>query len=255
MDLLVALERLEDERYGRVICYPRYDLEEFRRRLEEMKRLGIRTVSFTGEKMVSDLPVLGKGCVGIVVLAYTGTGKVALKIRRTDADRSSMGHEAEMLRVANSVDVGPRLLEFTGNLLMMEFIDGMLLPKWIESLREKDAQSRIRIALRALLEQAWRLDEAGLDHGELSRAPKHIILNSGDKPYLLDFETASTARRVSNVTSICQYLFISGKTAELIGERYGKVDGESLLSALRRYKKERTKENFENILEACMIQD
>lgn len=43
--------------------------------------------------------------------------KVALKIRRTDADRSQMYHEADMLKKANSVDVGPKLLDVSENFL------------------------------------------------------------------------------------------------------------------------------------------
>lgn len=79
-----------------------------------------------------EMSVLGKGCVGIVVLAYTKDRKAALKIRRMDADRSRMQHEAEMLDRANLVHVGPRLLGVSKNFLLMQFVDGHLLPKWLE---------------------------------------------------------------------------------------------------------------------------
>ena len=250
-DELVSLKKLRGERYGQVLCYPKYDLKELRRRLKELKRLRVRAVEFTGNKMAFDVPVLGKGCVGIVVAAHTDVGKVALKIRRVDADRAGMQHEAEMLRRANAVNVGPGLLNVTENFLLMEFMEGMLLPQWIESLRGRGTRYRIRRVLRDVLEQCYRLDEAGLDHGELSRAPKHIIVDANDRPHLVDFETASVNRRVSNVTSISQYLFIGSQVAKIIQRKLGGIDKKELINALRKYKQGRTRENFEKILEVC----
>jgi putative serine/threonine protein kinase len=250
---VIPLERLHEDRYRQVLCYPKYDSKEMRKRLKELKKLGVKALEFTGDKMVFDVPVLGKGHVGIVVAVYTSFGKGALKIRRVDADRAGMQHEAEMLRRANAVHVGPRLLDVTDNLLLMEFVEGTLLPQWVEALRGRGARSRIRRVLRAVLEQCFRLDEAGLDHGELSRAPKHIIVDADDRPHLVDFETASINRRVSNATSICQYLFIGSQTAKTIKRKVGEVNEKELINALRNYKHERAKENIKRILETCRL--
>lgn len=248
----LPLESLLEERYGRVLCYPRYDPRELKRRLRELKRLGVRSIEFSGGKRVFDTPVLGKGCVGIVVSAQTeGEGKAAVKIRRVDADRAGMQREAEMLKRANTIGVGPRLLRFTENFLLMEFVEGTPLPQWVETLRGKGTRSRIRRVLRRVLEQCWRLDEAGLDHGELSRAPKHIIIDANDNPHIVDFETASTTRRVSNVTSICQYLFLGSQIAKMIKRKIGEISREKLINTLRNYKQERTREKLEKILSVC----
>jgi len=250
----VALERLSKEGYGQVLCYPRCETGELGRRLAEMQKLGVRALCFKGEKTVNNVRVLGKGCVGIVVVAQTETGRVALKIRRTDADRIGMRGEAEMLRIANGVDVGPRLLAFTENLLMMEFVDGLLIPRWIETLGDKeDARLRVHGVLKEVLEQCWRLDETGLDHGELSQASKHIIIDEEGKACILDFETASNTRRVANVTSVSHYLLMRGKTADLIREKISGVNRENLLASLRTYKKNRTRGNFRAILRACLV--
>ncbi len=247
---LVTLERLQEERYGRILCYPRYDSEELRRRIKELKELGVQVLIFTGQKRVMDVPVLGKGYVGIVVGAMMGRQRVALKIRRTDANRTSMQHEAEMLRKANAVHVAPNLIDVTEDFLVMELVEGRLLPKWIEEVKE-NPESRIRCVLQAVLEQCWRLDKAGLDHGELSRTPKHIIVDTDDKPFIVDFEAASIMRRVSNVTSICQYLFIGSQMVKTIKNTLVKVDTEELIKVLRVYKQSSTKENFERVLEVC----
>jgi len=247
----VSLKRLQEKKYAEVLCYPKHDLKELRKRLKELKKLGVKAVEFTGEKMAFDVPVLGKGCVGIVVAVHTDTGKGALKIRRVDADRAGMQNEAKMLRRANAINVGPKLLNVTENFLFMEFIEGKLLPQWIEALKGRGTKSRIRWVLRTVLEQCYRLDEAGLDHGELSRAPKHIIVDEDDRPHLVDFETASINRRVSNVTSICQYLFIGSQAAKTIKRKLGGIDEKNLIRALRDYKQERTQVSFEKILDVC----
>ena len=86
----------------------------------------------------------------------------------------------------------------------MQLIDGDLLQDWLKLTERKAA---VRKVLVEILEQCCRLDEAGLDHGELSKAPKHLLVDKADKPFIVDFETASMERRVTNVTSVCQYLF------------------------------------------------
>lgn len=246
---MVSLKGLSENKHGQILCYPRCEQEELGRRLKELERLGVQTIEFTGEKNVFDVPVLGKGCVGVVVVAYTNSGRAALKIRRVDADRKGMFHEGEMLNRANAIDVGPKLLEISENFLLMELVEGTHFPEWIKSMEGREEQWRVHLVLKDILEQCYRLDEAGLDHGELSNAPKHIIVDADDRPHLIDFETASINRRVSNVTSVCQYLFLGSQIADKVKEKLGEVDEKELINALRTYKRERTRENFEKILE------
>jgi len=247
---MITIENLSEEPYASIICYPKPSKAELKKRLEELQRLGVETLEFSGEKQALNTPILGKGCVGIVTIAYINGKKAALKIRRVDADRSRMQQEAKMLKKANSVHVGPRLLGVSKNFLLMQFIDGDLLPKWMEKRKQKALMVKI---LREVLEQCWRLDIAGLDHGELSHAPKHIIIDKKNKPFIVDFETASLNRKPSNVTSICQFLFISGVVAEKVAEKLGEKDKKAIIEVLRRYKSDRTRENFETVLEACSL--
>jgi putative serine/threonine protein kinase len=245
---VVSLKKL-GERGHKVLAYPRVEQAEVEKRLKELEKLGVKALEFTGDKQAFGVPVLGKGCVGIVILAHTASGKAALKIRRVDADRKEMFHEGEMLQKANTIDVGPKLLDISENFLLMQLIEGTHFPEWIESLEVKGTQSRIRKVLEDVLGQCYRLDEAGLDHGELSNASKHILVDACDQPFLVDFETASTNRRVSNVTSVCQYLFLGSKIAAKVREKLGKIDEKELVKALRAYKQKRTEENFEKILQ------
>ena len=247
---IVPIERLtHDTPYAAILSYPRPERSELKKRLKELQMLGIKALEFRGDKQVSNVNVLGKGCVGIVLIAYVDKKKAALKVRRLDADRSMMRHEAEMLEKANSLKVGPKLLGYTSNMLLMQFVDGFLLPVW---LRKRVGKVRVKKVLREVLEQCWLLDSIGLDHGELSHGPKHIIIDSADRPFIVDFENASVNRAPANVTSICQFLFISGVAAEVV-EKIGRKNKELIIEALRFYKKCRNHESFEMVLKACRI--
>lgn len=250
LELIVPIQKLSEGLYALVICYPKPGSVELEKRIKELKELGITAIEFSGSKRVANFPVLGKGCVGIVVKAYRDEEEVALKIRRVDADRSGMHHEAKMLAIANQLDVGPKLLNSSDDFLVMQYVRGKLLPEWLELCT---AEIRLKLVIRGILEQCWRLDVAGLDHGELSYAPKHIIIDEADKPFIVDFETASLNRKPSNVTSMVQFLFMRGAIAEKINSVLGKRDENLIIEALRRYKAVKSRYNFEFILEACGV--
>ncbi len=243
----ISLERLTQEPYVRILCYPHPTKSELQKRLKQLQRLGVIAIEFEGKKEIAGVHVLGKGCVGIVTLAYVGTQRVALKIRRTDADRSTMLHEAKMLARSNSVNVGPELYGCAKDFMLTEFIDGQLLPEWLGRRKGKNV---VRSVLRLLLEQCRELDRISLDHGELSHAPKHVIITGSGLPRIVDFETASINRRPSNVTCICQYLFVTGPVADRISKLLGKTDRDVVLSSLRDYKKTRKEACFEDVLDA-----
>jgi putative serine/threonine protein kinase len=214
--ITVPLEDLIKEPYASIVCYPRTNPTEIRKRIEELKQQGVEAVEFVGKTSASNIPVLGKGYVGVVVVAYVNGQKVALKMRRIDADRIDFTHETEMLQKANAIGVGPKFIAVSTNFLLSQLIDGDLLEDWLEIYKDKEL---IRKVLVDILEQCWRLDEAVLDHGELSKAPKHLLVDKAQKPFIVDFETASVVRKVINVTSVCQFLFMGNSRAAKILRR------------------------------------
>jgi len=249
---IVPLEKLTEKPYSLILCYPNPNKKELEKRILELKKLGVKALEFTGKKQISNLHILGKGCVGIVVIAHTKNEKAALKIRRTDASRENMRHEAEMLEKANSIRIGPKLLNITDNFLLMEYIEGMLLPEWLQKARNK---KEIKKVLRMLLEQCWKLDQIGLDHGELSQALKHIIIDKNQKPHIVDFETASDKRKPANLTSITQFLFIKSQIARITREKLElkNLNQEKLIRTLRKYKKKKEEKIFNEILRICKL--
>lgn len=247
---LISISQLREEPYASIICYPRIGKIELRNRLRELQKLDVSALEFTGRKLVFGKPVLGKGCVGIVALACVRSRKVALKIRRVDADRAKMQREARLLKKANSAQIGPKLLAVSRNLMLMQFVDGNLLPDW---LAKKPDEAKAKKVVREILEQCFHLDEIGLDHGELSHAPKHIIVDKRGKPFIVDFETASLNRKPSNLTSVSQYLFFSTEVGAQVAELLGEADHKAIFEALRRYKLDRSRANFQNVLLVCKL--
>jgi putative serine/threonine protein kinase len=241
--LTVPVQKMLDQPYAAVLCYPRPTKKELRKRVKELQKLRITDMIFQGSKRLFNLHMLGKGCVGLVVLVKADSKKAALKIRRIDADRATMQHEAQMLREANRTNVGPKLLAASKNFLVMQHVQGQTLEEWLKRCRDKTEKKRV---LREILEQCWRLDQAGLDHGELSYAAKHVMISRTGKPTIVDFETASIRRHPANVTAISQYLFLRGVRWKTFAPS---TNRQTLIEALRLYKKHRSRENFEKVLE------
>jgi len=250
--IIVPVDQLIQEPYASILCFPNPSEGELQSRHQELGNLGVTALEFSGTASLFGVavPVLGKGFVGIVVIAHANGERVAVKIRRVDADRADLLHEARMLSTANSVNVAPKLITASKNFLLMQLIDGDLLPNWLET--NKDA-AVVKQVLVEVLEQCFRLDQAGLDHGELSEAPKHVLVDKFGKPFIVDFETASVERRVANVTAVCQYLFAGNSSvSKILAEIFGERNRLKLVDALKTYKKNRSRRNFEGLLEVCL---
>jgi len=247
----LQLEDIIETRASRLLTYPQTDPTEAKNRIDELRAADITAIQFRGSTRIDGIPLLGKGCVGVVVQARLDRTKIALKIRRTDANRSDMMEEARLLRTANSVNVGPRLITATRNFLAMELFEGEPLFKWAQTQRETTS---LRFVLRHLLFQCFRLDAIGLDHGELSHAPKNVLVGAHDGSCIVDFETASTSRRVANVTSLLQY-FIFGQLSKQIGARRLFGSRKSLLRTLTVYKEDNSVTNFHKILEELSLDE
>jgi putative serine/threonine protein kinase len=244
----VPVSKLLGTRYSRILTYPISDEAKARSRIRELRAAGISSLRFTGSTLIDGVPVLGKGCVGIVTLAKLDAATVALKIKRNDADRPSMTNEARLLRLANSVDVGPLLITATRDFIAMEFFQGIPLFKWAEEHTASNKRA-VKELLGNLLRSCRRLDAIGLDHGELSHAPKNVLVNRGGEGCIVDFESASTVRRVANVTSLLQY-FLFGRISKTLHISKIVPRRALILRTLTEYKQEPSVRNFQNILDA-----
>ena len=243
---MVPLSKLIEEPYSTILGYPKATKRELTKRVSELKKLGISGVSFSGEAMLNSLHVLGKGYVGVVVLSKQGTKEVALKIRRIDSSRSEMDGEARLLRLANEVGVGPKLVESSRNFIIMEYLEGKRIIDWIRELKGRGSSAKLKSVIKKILEDCYNLDKIHLDHGELSHIHKHVIV--GESVCIIDFESASVNRRPSNVTSATQSIFIGSGIAKLIKKIVKQPQKKKLIASLRKYKNDQSRKNFEGVL-------
>lgn len=248
----VPIKKLENFPYSSILGYPKITKKQIRTRIIELNKIGIKSVAFTGPTSVNNLNVLGKGYVGIVVLAKKGTKQFALKIRRTDSPRKNMQNESKLLKLANSVSVGPLLVDNSKNFLLMEYLEGERIGNWIQDIKGKGSSKRVKKAIREILESCFRLDQLGLDHGELSSITKHIIIDN-TKPTMIDFESSSVERRVSNVTSATQAIYIGSGIAKKVNRIYKIPKREKIIDVLREYKKEQSRQSFEKLLKVLKL--
>jgi len=252
MRCFLPLDKLSQEPYSTIIGYPKATKKQIKTRIIELKKLGIRDVSFQGQTKIGSLNILGKGYVGVVVLSRIKNKLVAVKIRRTDASRINMVKEAEFLKIANKAGVGPLLLAMSKNFIIMEYLDGKKISEWVNELKSKQDIKLLKSIMQKILEDCYSLDVIGLDHGELSTISKHVVIGKS-KTTIIDYESASTQRRVSNVTSATQAICIGSGISKIVRKIYRMPSKNKIIKILRSYKQEQNRQNFEKILEILKL--
>jgi len=248
----VSLDMLLTHPRGYLIHFPKWDRQAAEAKIEELRTLEVEALVFDGPHRVETIPVLGKGNTSMVLKAIKADGVCAAKIRRSDADRTSFDDEARFLKMANDIGIGPRLISWGKGVLLMELIEGPYLSDWIRQLGTCDA-GILRGVFHRLVDQTRRLDSARLDHGELVRLRRHTLMR-GFEPVIIDFESASSSRRVSNVTTIVQSLFLNTQASLIVERIMGLPNREMLLTALREYRRNMSDANYQALLRAAGLE-
>jgi len=248
----ISIKKFTDEPYSKILGYPKATSRQIKSRINELEKLKIKSISLTGPTTIGKLAILGKGYVGVVVLAKKGNKQIALKIRRTDSQRKEMKDEATLLKLVNSVNVGPKMFAVSKNFLVMEYLEGIKISEWVDLLKGTGSAKKLKSTIRSSLEDCYRLDQIGFDHGELSNISKHVIVGK-TKSTIIDFESSSTKRRPSNVTSITQAFFIGSGIARKAQKIYKNPSKEQIIKVLKQYKQEKTQENFEKLLKILKL--
>ncbi len=249
----ISIKKFAEEPYSKILGYPRATNRQIKSRIKELEKLKIKSISLTGPTSLGKLAILGKGYVGVVVLAKKNNKQVALKIRITESQRNNMKNESVLLKLVNSVNVGPKMIDVSRNFLVMEYLEGEKISDWINSLKGVGSTKKLKSIIRKVLEDCYRLDQIDFDHGELSNISKHVIVGK-TKSTLIDFESSSTNRKPSNVTSIAQAFFIGSGIAKKAQKIYKNPPKEKIIKALKQYKQEKSKENFEELLKILKLE-
>ena len=243
----ISIKKFIKEPYSKILGYPKASLRQLQSRISELEKLKIKSISFSGQTTIGSLQILGKGYVGVVVLAKKRKNVIALKIRRLDSQRSEMRSEAKLLKLVNTVNVGPKLYGVSKNFLVMEYLEGDKIGDWIQSLKGVGSSKKLKSVVRTILEDCYKLDRMGFDHGELSSISKHVIIGKS-RVTLIDFESSSVNRKVSNVTSVTQAIFIGSGIAKKVQKIYKIPPKQRIIDVLRIYKQEQTQKSFDDIL-------
>ncbi|MEN2974149.1 MAG: RIO1 family regulatory kinase/ATPase [Candidatus Caldarchaeales archaeon] len=232
------------------LAYPSQEIEYASSILRELESLQVDSIFIVKDTKTS-LKLLGKGYRGIVLKASYNDTISTVKILRTDSSVSSMYREAEMMMLANSKNIGPKIYAFSKHVILMEYIDGVSFDAWLDNLDENDEGSLRRI-LKTILEQARRLDEINLDHGELSNPRRHVMIRKTGSAVILDFGKASLTSKPKNVTSLFSYIS-HGKHHRKIMRMLHLVDIPR--HVIREYKENPTRERFEEIIKILNLLD
>ena len=236
--------------YKKILAFPKVKESEIKNRIVELKKLGISHVSFTGPLQIGKCHILGKGYVGMVILAKKSGNNVALKIRRADSPRKNMSDEARLLKIANKINIGPKFIKNSKNFLVMELIDG---EKIIDCAKNSKTKSKdLYHVINNVLRECYLLDNVGLDHGELSTIDKHVIVGK-NRNTIIDFESSSTKRIPSNVSAATQAIFIGTGLAKIIRKKIHVPRRDKIIRLVRNYKKLRTQQSFDDLLHGLKL--
>ncbi|MCJ7637492.1 MAG: hypothetical protein MUO21_08395 [Nitrososphaeraceae archaeon] len=238
---------------SKLISYPKLDLYEYHKRISDLYKIGVKDVILEGPTRLCELNILGKGHSGIVLKVNGYSEKnMALKIRRLDSRRKDSLNEVNNQKLANLIEIGPQIIDNTDDLILMELITGKGISDWLDdpSNFNLDNSKKIINIVNEILEQCYRLDVLNLDHGELTRIDNHVMVSEYNQISIIDFESSSTKRKPSNVTSASQALLLSGGLISKKICKFIKIkDHKYLLNGLKNYKKRKTRQNFEIILD------
>jgi putative serine/threonine protein kinase len=246
------LDQLTKTPYILVLTYPRISLPAARSRIRQLERLGVEELIFEGRARIGRLGILGLGTVGVVVRARAGGAVLALKIRRTDANRPDMEQEARITSMANRLGIGPTVYGRTKDFMLMKLLDYVELEEWLRGLHGQGTREAARIMVHSILNQCRKLDIMGIDHGQLSNLRKHAVVAEG-VPWIVDFESAGTRRKPKNVTTAAQYLFIGGRLSPRLRRVLGIGDVSPLLKLLSDYKSDTSDYAYSKMIEALRI--
>ena len=182
----VKISKITEPPYSDIWVYPKGTKAQIKSRIKELQGLCVEGISFQGELQVGTLNILGKGYVGVVVLGKIGRKKVAVKIRRNDSPRKNLKKEAELLGITNQSNVGPKLVNFSKNFLVMEYLEGK-----IQSL-QKRKHNDVKLFLRDILKN--NLKNSGIPKGLEKDFKKGIKIIDANK-----VSTKSIKEAIANV--------------------------------------------------------
>lgn len=213
-------------------------MEIFLQRIQELFSIGIEKFVFEGDTQICNYKILGKGTNSLVIKCVYRSKDAVVKILRLDSNRTSLELEADILKRIESLGLAPKIYVYREWFIVEEYIHGESFIKYTKRLPNISIRD-VYLVIKDLLCKAIILDNVRVDHGELSRPKKHIVISPNNKVFFIDFESASTSRNPKNLTSILQYLLHHEVWRPLLFKFTGITSIDAFYSILKEYKKSR----------------
>jgi len=240
---LIKIEECDD-----IVCYPKHraNEKECRNRINELKSHGVKFIINFGRIKIDNIYVLGKGFSSVILLTSYGDLPAVIKVRRFDSRRHSLMDECKILSKASLYGVAPYVYLCHKDFIVMEYIHGLHL---IEYIRQEINKDTLRRVILELISKAFILDLIGIDHGELSRPWKHVLI-SHKGVFIIDFESASMSRRPHNVPCLVNALILNPKSPLYeIFSSLRQVERKNIIDLLSLYKKSINYKVFKQLFE------
>ncbi len=157
-----------------------------------------------GYRIVS---LIARGKSAGVWLVERNGKKFAAKCEHEKSYRKQMlEREVLQLKMANEAGVGPALIDSCAEarIIVMQFIDGVTLHAFIAQCEDKKLMLRV---VKELFAQAKKLDDVGIDHGQLGGKLANILVDKKKRVWIIDFEKASYVRKTHNTAQLKHALF------------------------------------------------
>ncbi|MBT4936090.1 methyltransferase [Candidatus Woesearchaeota archaeon] len=169
--------------------------------------------------------------------------KVAIKTTLEESEAEGrIENEIAWLKILNKKNIGPHMLFHGKDYFVYEFVDGEFILDWIQ----KNDKETIRNVLKNVFEQCFVLDTLGINKEEMHHPLKHILVDSTNVPTLIDFERCYKTDVPHNVTQFVEFM---SRIKHELDKNGFTIDVEKLRNLAKEYKKERTKENLDKILQ------
>ena len=142
--------------------------------------------------------LFAKGKRGHIYLEWDNGRNVIVKKKNPNSKTDTLSIEAKFLQIVNKYNIGPKIINFCGEEIVMEFIKGDFILDFIEKNNKKDVMG----VLLKIFEQMFILDKLGINKFEMTHPHKHIIVRKKE-PILIDFERCRYSEKPKNISQYC----------------------------------------------------
>lgn len=191
---------------------------------------------------IENLTLIGKGWRGKVYRGKYKGKELAFKVALEPIYIPNIQKEGKILKLVNKYGIGSKLRIIGEDFIAYDFIKGLPLKKVLNP-------ENAKIIFSQLIKQARILDKLGINKEEMHRPYTNVIVDENLNVYLIDFERSKKSKNIQNVTQLLQ--FFMGEGSKYLPE----IDKKKLIQLAKEYKKNKSQENFQKILETLGLED